>query len=151
MSSMLPQVLDRIDDKLDAFDAAFRSAVDQNRVVGLGFMPYNERNLAELTAGVWNIVSAGEGNYHNGRGMAAKEGTLRVHLIGHIQVDDEDDRATLQQAEIDMIEEVKRFVRTGAPGMSVVLDSVEQSRLLEHPYGWVVAFIELRPPGANTH
>ncbi len=151
MSIMMPVRLDRIDDKLDALEMNLIAFLPSIWTIGIGFVPYTERNKDELTAGVLNIVSAGEGNYHSGRGMAAKEGILRVHLIGHVQVDDDDPRADLQQVEIDMAEEIKSFVRAGVPGMTLELDSIEQSRLLEHPYGWVVAFIELQPPGANTH
>lgn len=149
--SMLPTRLERIDDKLDALQAALVAALPATRTIGLGFVPYTDRTPAELAAGVWNIVQAGEGDYHNGRGMEAKEGTLKVHLIGHIQVDEDATRAALQQAEIDMAEEIKAFVRSGVAGMTLMLDSIEPSRLLEHPYGWVVAFLELRPPAANTY
>lgn len=149
--SMLPDRLERIDDKLDALLTALTAAVPATRVIDLGFIPYTDRKVTDLYAGCWNIVAAGESDYHPGQGMAAKEGTLRVNLIGHIQVEEDATRAALQQAEIDMAEEIKTFVRTGMVAVTLVLDSIEQSRLLEHPYGWVVAFLELRPPAANTH
>lgn len=150
--SMLPQRLDRIDDKLDALQTALIAALPPGRIVDIGFVPYTDREIAELSAGVVNIVAAGEGDYHNGLGMAAKEGTLQVLLIGHLQVAETGTRAALQQVEIDLAEEIKSFVRTGGvAGMTVLLDRIEQSRLLEHPYGWVVAFLELGPPAAHTH
>ncbi len=141
--------LERIDDKLAALNAALVAAMP-TRQVEIGFTPYDDRTDTELLDGVVNIVSAGEGNYHQGRGMAAKEGTLKVHLINHLKVAETASRADLQQAEINLAEEIKSFVRTGVAGMTLALDSIEQSRLLEYPYGWVVAFLGLRPPASNA-
>lgn len=150
--SMLPQTLERIDDKLEAFETALRAAVPSTRLVGPGLVPFTDRSSEALLDGVWNVVPAGEGDYHNGRGMAAREGTLQINLVGHVMVDECLVPGDLQQAEIEMAEEVKDFVRSGAvAGMTMALERIELSRLLEHPYGWVVAFIELQPPGANTH
>jgi hypothetical protein len=150
--SMLPQTLERIDDKLAAFETALRAVVPSTRLVGPGLVPFTDRTSEELLDGVWNVVPAVEGDYHNGRGMAAREGTLQINLVGHVMVDEILDPGDLQQAEIEMAEEVKAFVRTGAvAGMTMTLERIELSRLLEHPYGWVVAFIDLQPPGANTH
>lgn len=145
------QRLDRIDDKLNAFKTGLAASLPNSRNIGIGFVGYDDRNDTELLDGWINIVSAGESDYHNALGMAAKEGTLKVLLICHIKVAEEATSEELQQAEIDLAEEIKGFVRTGVAGMTVVLDSIEQSRLLEHPYGWVVAFLDLRPPASSTH
>ncbi len=149
--SMLPTKLERIDDKISALQTALIATLPSTRQIDLGFIPYTDRTPDELYAGCWNIVAAGEGDYHNGMGMAAKEGTLQVQLVGHIAVEDDAVRASLQQAEIDMAEEIKAFVRLGLIGMTLVLERIEQSRLLEHPYGWVVAFLDVRPPAQNTY
>lgn len=149
--AMFPTRLDRIDDKLDAFEAAVNTAVAGTRSVNKGLIPYTDRAETDLTDGCWNIVAASEGDYHLGRGMAAKEGTLRINLVGHVRVAEDATRAELQQAEIDMAEEAKGIVRTGVAGMTLAIDQVILSRLLEHPYGWVVALIELQPPAASTH
>lgn len=142
--------IDRIDDRLAALEAALKTALP-TRLVEIGLVPYEDRSRDELQQGVVNIVSNGEGDYHRGKGMAAREGIHKVLLICHLQVDEAQTRAELQQAEIDLMEAIKSFVRTGVAGMTVVLDSVQQSRLLEHPYGWVVAFIELHPPHTSVY
>lgn len=142
--------LERIDDRLVALKSAIETAMP-NRIAEIGFRPYTDRTDQELYNSVLNIVSAGEGDYHQGRGMAAREGTVKAHLICHLRVDEKADREELQQTEIDLMEEIKGFVRTGVAGMTLILTDLQQSRMLEHPYGWVVAFLELRPPAANTH
>lgn len=144
------QAIDRIDDRLDVFKPALQLALP-TRWVEIGLVPYEDRQKEDLQAGVVNIVSNGEGNYHRGKGMAAREGIHKVLLICHLQVEETQTRAELQQAEIDLMEEIKSFVRTGVAGMTVVLDNLQQSRLLEHPYGWVVAFIELHPPHSHVN
>jgi hypothetical protein len=148
---MGPQALERIDDKLAAFDAALATSLPAGRIIEPGFTPYSERDAAQLLAGVLNRVCEGEGSYSNARGMAAKEGTLRVILICHLQVAEGSSSDQLQQAEITLMEELKTFTRTGLTGADLVLTDLQQSRLLEHPYGWVIAFFEIRPPGAHTH
>ncbi len=50
-----------------------------------------------------------------------------------------------------LLEEIKSFVQTGVTGMGLYLERLEQSRQLEHPYGWVVAYIKAGPPDQTTH
>lgn len=148
---MGPQAIARIDDKLAAFEAALRLAVPATWTIEAGFVPYSEREDALLETVVVNLISEGEGSYSQARGMAAKEGTVKLLLITHLKVKDQRTRVELQQAEIDVMESLKTFTLTGITGMDVILVDMQQSRMLEHPYGWVVAYFELRPPGANTH
>jgi len=148
---MGPQAIERIDDKLAAFETALVASLPVSRTVERGFVPYSERDEALLLNGVLNLVCDGEGSYSQARGMAAKEGSAKVILICHLRVTEAQTSADLQQAEITLAEELKTFTKTGAPGLDLVLVDLVLSRQLEHPYGWIVAFFELKPPGANTH
>jgi hypothetical protein len=148
---MGPRALDRIDDKLAVFEAALRAALPARRTIEAGFVPMSERNKEQLLYGVVNVVCDGEGSYSQARGMAAREGTAKVVLICHLQVEDDQGTEALRQAEIDLAEEIKAFTRAGVTGMDMILVDLSLSRQLEHPYGWGVAYFELRPPGAGTH
>jgi hypothetical protein len=147
-------VIARMDDRLAAFRAAIVAAGSPlaARVHKPNLMHYTAHSEAELTQGVIISVSAGEGNYHQAsEGMIAKEGTHRVLLIGHCRVAETATPSAIEALEINMIEEVKAFLRLPIPGMSLNLESVEHSRQLELPYGWFVAFIELLPPRTNVY
>jgi hypothetical protein len=145
------RALERIDEKLAMFEAALRTALPTRRTIEAGFVPMSERDKTQLLDGVVNVVCDGEGSYSQAGGMAAREGTAKVVLICHLQVEDEQRGEVLRQAEIDLAEEIKAFTRSGVTGMDVVLVDLLLSRQLEHPYGWGVAYFELRPPGAGTH
>ncbi|EGW55166.1 hypothetical protein [Candidatus Endoriftia persephonae] len=143
------KALERIDDRLNAIQPVLEAALP-GRLVERGFIPYETRSQPELLQGVVNLVASDEGHYNAARGMAAREGTLQLILSCHLQVEEAQTSAELQQAEIDLAEQIKAFVRGGVQGMSLSLESLQLSRQLEHPYGWVVAFINIRPPAAAT-
>ena len=107
---------------------------------------FADQDDAELLAGILTIVSAGEGDYKNQRGMVGKEGAGKILLIGHIKVPESDNSQDIEDAEIKFIEEVKPALRVDVPGLSFSLEGVEHSRQLEHPYGWFVATIKVGPP-----
>lgn len=137
--------IQRMDDRLGALEQALTPALP-SRVVKRAFLDFRAHAEGELAAGVVMIVSAGERDYNAGLGMAAREGTHRVLLIGHMQVLQTSTPDAIEAAELDLIEEIKAFVGQGVTGMHVRLDSVEHSRQLEHPYGWMLANLDLGPP-----
>lgn len=143
-------VIERMDDRLDALAAALAAALP-TRTVKRSLLHYTEHSAAELAAGVVTLVSAGEGDYNKGLGMVAREGVQRVVLIGHLKVAEGAPGATVEAAELDLIEELKAWARLPSPGMSLRLDSVQHSRQLENPYGWVVAYLDIGPPRASTY
>jgi len=148
---MGPRIVERIDDKLAAFEAALRASLPARRRIEQGFVPYSERDDEQLLDGFVNVLCDGEGDYSTARGMAAKEGTVKVVLICHLRVEEAQTGAELRQAEITLAEELKAFTRAGVTGFDLVLVDLILSRQLEHPYGWGVAYFELRPPRAGTH
>lgn len=142
--------IERMDDRLDALQAALAAALPA-RVIKRSLLHYTDHEPAELAAGVVTIVSGGEGDYNKGLGMVAREGVQRVILVGHVQVAEGAAGAVVEAAEIDLIEELKAWARAPIAGMSLRLDSVQQSRQLENPYGWLVAYLDIGPPRATTH
>lgn len=147
---MGPTKIERMDDRLDAIETALTAALPA-RTIKRGLYDYEEHTDAEIAAGVVMILSGGEGKYRQGPGMEAREGTQRVMLAGHLQVSETDTRQAIEAAELELIEEIKSFVRAGVSGVGLSLERVENSRQLDHPYGWVVAFIDAGPPRATTH
>lgn len=107
---------------------------------------FADQDSAEILAGILMIVSAGEADYKNQRGMVGKEGTGKILLVGHIRVAESDNSQDIEDVEIAFIEEIKAALRVDVPGLSFSLESVEHSRQLEHPYGWFVATIKVGPP-----
>lgn len=142
--------IERMDDRLAAIAAALTTALS-TRTVKRGLYHYSDHSPADLTKGVVMLVSAGEGDYSKALGMAAKEGTHRIMLVGHLKVLESDTRQAIEAAELDLIEEIKAFVRSGVAGTTLTLDRAEQSRQLEHPYGWVLAFIDAGPTRSTVN
>ncbi len=141
--------IERIDDRLDAIEAALRSALPR-RIVTRSLKHYDEHSPADLRTGVVTLVSAGESQYDGRLGMEATRGTLRILLVGHLKVEEESGGVAIEAAELDLVEDIKAFVRGGVTGMSLRLDNVQHSRQLEHPYGWLVAYVDVGP-GRDTY
>lgn len=148
---MIANAIERMDDRMDAIHAALVAALPGRVVKRSFFKHFSEHEEAELAAGVVMLISAGEGEYARGRGMVAREGVHKFQLIGHVKSDDDSEPQATEAAELDLIEEIKAFMRVPVPGMSLYLAQVQHSRQLEHPYGWVVALLEAGAPNQNTH
>lgn len=148
---MSVNAIERMDDRMDAIHAALVAALPTRVVKRSFFKHFSEHEEAELAAGVVMLISAGEGDYARGRGMIAREGVHKFLLIGHVKSDDDSEPKATEAAELDLIEEIKAFVRVPVPGMSLYLAQAQHSRQLEHPYGWVVANLDAGPPSQNTH
>lgn len=144
------QAIERMDDRLDALEASLILALPA-RVISRDLKHYSEQTDADLTAGVVTLVSAGEKDYSRGLGMEARDGTHRVLLIGHLRVAEDQGGQAIEAEELDLIEDIKSWVRAGVDGMSLRLDSVQHSRQLENPYGWIVAYVDAGPPRQTTH
>lgn len=147
---MIGANVERMDDRMDAVAAAAATALPARVVKRSFFRHFTDHTPAELASGVVMVISAGERGYNDGLGMEAREGTHRFLLIGHLKVAETpaaDMPQRVEAAELDLIEEIKTFVRSGVAGVRLVLDQVQHSRQLEAPYGWVVAYVDAGPPG----
>lgn len=142
--------VDRMDTRLTAIATSLIAALP-TRIIKRSLVHYTDHSASELTSGVVILLSVGEGDYNKGLGMAAREGVQKIILIGHLKVAEDLAGEVIQAAEINLIEEIKAWSRQRIPGMSLRLDSVQHSRQLENPYGWVVAYIDVTPPRATTY
>jgi len=143
--------IERIDDRRDAILAAMQAHFSA-RVVQAGWQHYREQAEADLQQGVVMLVIDGESDYSERLGMAAKAGTTTVLLVCHAAVDQQTQtQADLQDLELDIAEECKAFVRAGVDGIGLGLQSINTSRQLEYPYGFVVARVDAGAPEATTH
>lgn len=148
---MGPQSLDRLDLKTAAILASLAQRLPARVVSPDWHKSYDAYSVDELARGVLQVVSLGEGDYLSGPGTVAREGVQRLAVIGYLKLDDTEHPSALQTAEFTLIEEIKAWARAGVTGIGLRLESVDQSRQLEHPYGWVVAIIQAGPPDSTTN
>lgn len=120
------------------------------------FMPhrYVQRKLAlavnespaRLKAGVVCLVSDGGGDFANYRGREAQQGTVNVALVGFLQVAESAGSDDVERAELVLLGEMLAWVAGGATGVDrVSAGNWRQSKQLEHPYGWVVLELAVKP------
>ena len=146
---MIQKNIDDIAQRFDAFVAALTTAMP-TRTVKEEVLPYTEHEPQQLRDGVLTVLSSDERDYSNSQGMKAREGTHRLILVGHLQLDEAATAAEIRNAEFALIEEVKTFVRAGIPGMSLSLVRSVHSRGLEKPYGWTLQYIDAGPLNHNV-
>lgn len=113
------------------------------RAITRDLKDFSDRASAELSAGVFTLISKGEGGYRNYNGREAMDGRHRMLLVGQIQLGEDAAPSAVEDAELAMIEDVKAFMRALPVGLcSVVMTGFTQSGQLEVPYGWVVIELE---------
>lgn len=144
--SMGPPVIDRIDDRRKAVYEHFRTHLPGRHVKRSWIKQWTDHKPQELADGVVQIVSAEEGSYKRGLGMIAKRGTQTFVLIGYVTVNEKDLPEELEDAESQLAEEIKAAARQPLPGIGLDVVDVKLSSQLEHPYGWVLVFVEAGPP-----
>lgn len=138
--------------RCDALDAAAKTFFEaQGYVYKDTFVPLNNHSDDELLKGVVMFGASGEKGYSQSKGQETKKGTTRVLLLLHLKVGEKVSGKILRQKEQTFFGQVKAFIRTGLPGVTLQLEQVQQSRQLTHPYGWAVAYIDIVPPAASTH
>ncbi len=141
--------IERLDERRDAVLAALAAALG-TRVVTNSLQSIESQSAADLAQGVVMLVSVRERSYSRGLGMAATKGLQEFLLVGHLRVAADAPPSAIEDAEMALIEELKAFVRGGVSGMSVRLGEVRQSQQLDHPYGWVVAHLDVGPPESSV-
>lgn len=144
--SMGPPVIDRIDDRHAAVVAHFRAHLPERHVKQSWIKTYTDHLPQELADGVVQIVSGDESKYVRGRGMVGKRGTQEVILICYLRLEESDLPEVLAAAEQALAEDIKAVARLPLRGVGLDVVEVQMSRQIEHPYGWVLVFIEAGPP-----
>lgn len=102
----------------------------------------------QVRDGVVCIVNEGGGDFANYMGREGQLGHLQVSLVGFVRVDDKDPVAEIERAELQLLQELLEW--TSDPGAIRAGDSVlpmdfTQSKQLEHPYGWLLLKLDVRP------
>ena len=137
--------IERMDDRMAAVLTAMQEYPGLvARVIKRSLTHYKNQSEYDLKKGILTLVSAGEGDYNQGLGMIARDGTHRMLIIGQLKADDNNPESA-EDMELDMIEEVKSFVRSGIDGMDLMMDNVKHSRQQEAPYGWFVIYMDAGP------
>ena len=134
----------------------YNAALDAVKDSLEAFMPnrYVQRKLAlaanekaeRLTAGLVCLVSEGGGDFANWRGREAQQGTIDVALVGYVQVAESTGSDAVERAELVLLGEMLAWVAGGVTGADVVTaGNWKQSKQLEHPFGWVVLELKVKP------
>lgn len=146
---MDPTAVTRMDDRLDAIETALRAALPTH-VIKRSLKHFTAHAEGEIEQGVVMMVAGGEKDYRRDPGMIAKEGTQRLLLVAHLKAAETDEPTQVEAAELDLAEEIKTFVRSGVSGMTIYLESIEHSRQLDFPYGWLVVYLDVGPPNSGV-
>lgn len=114
------------------------------RIVTRSLLDFSLRQPADLKRGIYTLVSVGESGFENLRERRAMDGTQRMLLIGQIQLGEKADPEEIEDAEFDMVEELKGFMRNLPPALICLeMQGYRQSVQTDHPYGWISADLEL--------
>lgn len=101
-----------------------------------------------LARGVLCLVSGGGGSFANYRGREGQLGRVALGVVGFVKVADGLPPVAVEQAELDLLHDVLAWVQdTGLPRPfdSALPKDWRQSRQMEHPYGWIVVELDVRP------
>jgi len=99
-------------------------------------------------AGVVCIVNEGGGGFANYLGREGDLGELQVALVGFIRVAENTEPAAIEVAELALLHELLDWTNDqGAvrAGDSVLPTDFTQSKQLQHPHGWVLLKLAVRP------
>lgn len=122
---------------LDAVKAALAAAAP-TRVVTRKLEDFSERKSSDLEKGVFTLVSKGE------KRIDQFISSLNCLLVGQILLGEDSDGEAVEEAELVMLDDVRRFI-SGVQGCQVVMTSWSQSQQIELPYGWIAVELELGP------
>jgi len=101
----------------------------------------------QLLAGSLCVVSEGGGGFANYRGREGQQGQINVRLVGYLMVAEGTDPVEIEVAELALLGDLLQWVATTAvPGLDVMYPGDwRQSKQMEHPYGWLVLELTVKP------
>lgn len=110
------------------------------RNVTRDLLDFAQRNPTALKQGVYTVIARTEGGFTNLLGRMAAYGTQNIVILGQIQLEETDTPSKVEDAEGDMIDEIKEFCRSQLPSGigSLSLTAITQSQQIDYPYGWVL-------------
>jgi len=113
--------------------------VAPGRVVTRDLADFASRSNDDLKKGVYTLIARSENNYANYPGRAGQLGKLSIFIVGQIKLTENAMPSAVEDAEFNMIEELKALAQSILPEIvsNLQLQSVRNSSQLETPYGWV--------------
>jgi hypothetical protein len=136
------------DEALDGIHASLAAALP-HRVVqrSLVLDPHNH-DPVQLEKGVICLVNGGGGRFANYRGREGQLGHATLGVVGFVKVPEGSESEEVERAELALLADVLAWVK--APGQPRPFDSAlpqefKQSRQMEHPFGWIVIELDVRP------
>ncbi len=127
---------------LEALKTALQAAAPA-RVVTRELRDFGDRSEVDLKQGIYTLISRGQ------QEMRSRREYLRVLLVGQVMVDEKAAGDALEEAELLMIDELRRF-KDGVQGAQVNIASWQQSQQIERPHGWISAELEVGPFDFST-
>lgn len=103
---------------------------------------------AAMAKGVICLVNGGGGRFANYRGREGQLGRADLAAVCFVKVADGADPVATEQAELALLEDLLGWVSdTGTPRPfdSALPKDFRQSKQLDHPYGWIVLELDVRP------
>ncbi len=100
---------------------------------------------ADLAKGVICLVSGGGGQFANYRGQLRH---AKLGVVAFVKVPEDSDPVAVETAELAVLADVLAWVKN--PGMPRPFDSAlpkefRQSEQMDHPWGWIVIELDVRP------
>jgi hypothetical protein len=109
------------------------------RVITRDHKDFASRDQADLKKGVYTLISRNETDFSNLLGRMATFGAKGIYILGVIQVEDDAAPHVAEDAEGDMIDEIKSLCRNLPSGVGdMTLQQLQQSAQIDYPYGWVL-------------
>lgn len=134
--------MSEISDRMNLIRATLAAALPA-RVVTRDLLDFSMREAADLEAGIYTLLSKGESGYQNLLGRLAMDGAQRILLVGQIQLEADVLPSAIEDAEFDMVQEIKEFLRAlPATLCRLQMKGFNQSQQIDAPYGWVAIELE---------
>lgn len=107
-----------------------------------------DHDPADLAKGVICLVSGGGGQFANYRGREGQLGHAKLGVVAFVKVPEDSQPEAVESAELAVLADVLAWVKN--PGMPRPFDSVlpkefRQSEQRDHPWGWIVIELDVRP------
>lgn len=103
---------------------------------------------ADLLKGIFTIVSMGEGDYTNVAGYVAQDGRQGFLILGDIEIAPNQAPSKIEDAEGDMIDDIKAWVRAVTNDSTLCLVrllNIRQSGQIANPSGWILCELDYKP------
>lgn len=109
-----------------------------DRVITRALKDIGDYAPADQEKGVYTLVSKGESGYKNYNGMEAAYGKHAILLVGQMRLSEEADGEDVEDAEFDMVTEIKAFLREVPPEVCCLeAQGFVQSMQLTVPYAFI--------------